>query len=1010
MLSKEQYSKINTIYSNLDKTSEFEIMFNNYKKDNKLELNNFMNVLKYIKYLSDEKKYNLSEKISLDVIYGESKGNTYRVSINDIKNINSFLGLVHERKNHIIFSTLVSQYIDKDGYELIQKIKDKSNIVDIDEFDIRFRMSKELKVDNIDKLKQLPMSECDNIMFRYKQRITLQLTDSLVIDMTIVRSSSLIKDLHTVDKNFEIEIDYSPVGKKTSLDDIIKYTEDIKKVLSGNNILVNKTDSNNIITNYKKLVYGSDNLNFNNLYSMQPVSAEVQHIIDNIPNKYSATDKADGEKYQLYIDDKEAYLISNNLHLKKLDSKKYNIKDLNKTVLEGELIYLEDKQKYMFMAFDCLYYKGQNIMSNSNLSKRYNLVVECCKHLYNNKKIYQVKEFNYSGKYELDKVKSHYKSEIKNFFDELNKNTDAIGENECFIHPKFFLFCQGASNSEIFAYSDLIWENCTKNSDVNCPYMLDGIILTPLDQKYTREKQSIKLNIYKYKPPETNSIDIYIKFQRNKDTGGYLDIFDNQLTDMEFSTFRVVNFYVGENIDGVEKPVPFMPNNNNSQAYFPIINGQVRDVEGNIVQDNSVIEVIYNNDNSIPHNYRWSILRTRWDKTESVMRYKKKYGNYKTIAENVWKSMMEAVTINEIKNLAKEDAYEGQMAILRSRLTTTTIKAERASNKYYQLQTNIIKPMRQWHNWIKSCIIHLFAAPKADTQDGNIERQLYLDIGCGRGGDLEKAYHARVKEYVGFDYDYEGLFSTIDSITVRYNKAKNRYPDFPKATIFHADGKALLNSTAQSKAIPSMSEKNKKIIDSVFNGKNKFDVMSSQLVIHYLFESQTSVDNLVQNIKNNLNVGGYVLLSLFDGDIIHNSFTNDKITSMYTDDEGNRQKLFEIIKKYDGELKDEPGQTIDVQMRWISEDDYYSEYAVSKSYMIKTMKKAGCRLVDTDSFKNLYTINKMFFTETVKYESDPRNKKFYQNAGSFFGELKGIDKESMKYSFLHRYYIFQKIN
>ena len=64
--------------------------------------------------------------------------------------------------------------------------------------------------------------------------------------------------------------------------------------------------------------------------------------------------------------------------------------------------------------------------------------------------------------------------------------------------------------------------------------------------------------------------------------------------------------------------------------------------------------------------------------------------------------------------------------------------------------------------------------------------------------------------YVGFDYDYEGLFSTIDSITVRYNKAKNRYPDFPKATIFHADGKALLNSTAQSKAIPSMSEKNKK--------------------------------------------------------------------------------------------------------------------------------------------------------------------------------------------------------
>ena len=96
-------------------------------------------------------------------------------------------------------------------------------------------------------------------------------------------------------------------------------------------------------------------------------------------------------------------------------------------------------------------------------------------------------------------------------------------------------------------------------------------------------------------------------------------------------------------------------------------------------------------------------------------------------------------------------------------------------------------------------------------------------------------------------------------------------------------------------------------------------------------------------------------------------------------------------------------------MKWISEDDYYSEYAVSKKLMIKTMKKAGCRLVDTDSFKNLYTINKMFFTETIEYESDPRNKKFYENAGTFFRDLKGVDKESLKYSFLHRYYIFQKV-
>ena len=38
------------------------------------------------------------------------------------------------------------------------------------------------------------------------------------------------------------------------------------------------------------------------------------------------------------------------------------------------------------------------------------------------------------------------------------------------------------------------------------------------------------------------------------------------------------------------------------------------------------------------------------------------------------------------------------------------------------------------------------------------------------------------------------------------------------------------------------------------------------------------------------------------------------------------------------------------------------------------MKKAGCRLVDTDTFKNVYEINKPYFTEVIKYEENPKNK------------------------------------
>ena len=138
MLSPTNKSQISELFLSIDKDDEFEIMFNNYKQDNPLPLVDFMNVMKYIKHKSDAEKLELKETIQLDVFYTD-----YRITIDGMKTINDFLGLVHQRKNNNIISILVSQYLDKDGFTLIRKEKDVKNKIDIDTVDIRFRKSNE---------------------------------------------------------------------------------------------------------------------------------------------------------------------------------------------------------------------------------------------------------------------------------------------------------------------------------------------------------------------------------------------------------------------------------------------------------------------------------------------------------------------------------------------------------------------------------------------------------------------------------------------------------------------------------------------------------------------------------------------------------------------------------------------------------------------------------------------------------------------------------------------------
>jgi len=1011
MFSSGVLTQVKSIFNKVAKNEEFEIMFNNYKSDNTLSIVKWMDVIKYLRWRSDDEKLKLVEEKSLDISYSYENQKNYRITITGMESINKILNLVHTRQNNIIFSILVTQFSKDENFKFINKMKDPKNIVDIDSFDIRIRKSVEEPI-NEKKLKELsnvPIGDSDKILYRYKQRFSLILLDDkdekAQIDLTIVKSSKNPNDLQFVSKSYELEIDF--MGTKPTdkhFDMLMKEIEKIKQVMEGTNKLISKDEMKNIIENYKKITYGLSSDSSLNLYSMQPISAEVNHVIDKIPNKYSVTDKADGEKYQLFIFEENVYLISTNLNVKKINK---TIKGFNNTIIEGELIHLTSKNIYLFMGFDCLIFNGKDVRNDVLLSNRLKYVNDTLTALQNGKS-YVSKP--YDGKFDMDKQEKHYTNEIEKYFEFLNKLISSSEKGDYLFHSKLFIFPTGANNSEVFLYAYLLWYGCTQSNKVACPYYLDGIIFTGLQQKYTRDKREHVLPIYKYKPPENNSIDVYLQFDINTETGRYLEVFDNslQLKMGASQSFRVSKFLVGDLIGNKEVPVPFMKEENNHEVFFPLDRGEVRDVEGNFVQDNTVIEVIYVNNQNIPHQYRWSILRTRWDKTESVIRDQKKYGNFKDVAIKTWKSMKEAVTIDEIKKLSHISTYDSQLALLKSRIDTTLITSDRAQDKYYQEISNLCKPMRSFHGWVKSILLYTYCVGIRENRDGKFRKSTVLDIGCGRGGDIQKFYHARVGDYLGIDVDYEGLFASTDSAVSRYNYLKSKFPDYGKMTYIQADGSLPLKSEVQSKRLNNMTQDNKNNIDKYFNGKTKYDIITSMFAIHYLFNTSESIDNLVNNINLYLKVGGFIVLTLFDANQLTKLLNGgESYASYFTDDNGQKTKLFEITKKFTGPIKDEPGQTIGVFMKWLNQNEL-PENVVTSKLMCKTMERAGCSLIETDLFENIYNINKSWFKDVVPTEENFKNKKYYEDVAKFYENLKGADKESKSYSFLNRYYIFQK--
>lgn len=1002
-----------------DEYNSIENMLNLFKKDKEIELEvsfrgvnygNYMRILEHYANMVDDKNITVTESLDVSIVLPD--GNTYRTSILNNDKIDEFTKKYVKANNTEIQKYILSLKPGND-IEIIYKDRGSADKVFIDDLNILFKTTREIPVTkNTDKP---TLNGTEKILFRYKQRASFILNDNVRLDVTLAKESPNIVGLGTRNAIYEIEME--AMNRKIGIDVLFSNVEEVLKIVQDSDTIIGKTEAKEVLHAYQTLL--GIKTSSTHLDSRNVISIETQHIVKFVPNNYAITDKADGDRYFMFIRETGVYLLTINLVIKKTNLKPE--KEYIDTLLDGELI--KNENGAMYMAFDVVYAKGIDYRFNEKVSLTQRIIVlaDIIKNAFGN----FIDFPDYAEKntdMELEKIKKFYTKQLEKYWKEFH--TRLAKNKTIFVARKIYFIPYGIDPSEVFMYADMVWKLYVYNKLT--PYKLDGIIYTPINSPYMIKTNAENLDSvpleYKWKLPSQNSIDFYIEIEKNLD-GSESIYYDNTVTHGSGRAYKICRLFVGIIKGSEEKPIQFKIAGREQKANIYLVDGEARDIEGKLIEDKTVVEFAFDNTKTdIDDAYKWIPLKTRYDKTESVQKYHKRYGNNLNIAIRIWRTINNPITEENIASLGNPATYDKEMA----RLTKTSIAPPKTPTQaYYQKRTAMATGMRAFNNWVKSNMIMTYAKG----------RQNVLDIGCGRGGDLIKFVNAGVQEYVGIDIDNNGLYVINDSAYNRYKNLKNTHKNVPLMYFINADARGLFTVTNQESIIPNMSDANKKLITKYLSGNKKYSVINCQFTLHYYLSDALSWKNFCQNINDHIDTNGYMLITCFDGKLIYDKMQGkQKMTVSYIDNTGKKNIFFEINKIYNDKDVQDLGMAIDLYNSLISNPGTYQrEYLVFPEFLTRSLKEnCGLELIETDTFYGLFNLYKNYFTQEngEQIATDMSSKKyeeikdFYVSLAPVFNmhdkmgdniqniisveEPTGIAIASFKLSMLNRYYIFKR--
>jgi SAM-dependent methyltransferase len=819
---------------------------------------------------------------------------------------------------------------------------------------------------------------------RLKRRFSFMLSPRFRLDITAVRFAAFaaharIADVMAAPETYEFEVECIAEGnaKAPTTDDAFKVSDEtdalarellghfsmVLKLVDDSEVAMANSAKRSVLELYQSLARARS------FAGPKPATLEIANLLSGefaLPNAtaplldhaYTVTEKADGERRLLLIDDEmRLFTIDDRMRVHAMSASLRASEP--RCLLDGEFVTSTDPgQPAVFAVFDAYVADGKDV----------------------------------SGLPLVDGSAAGKKKEQGACRVAIAKRVLAgLPDDRVFV--KTFLYGAGgagkpAARAKAPPKTASILEQAgevLRRRDAGLfPYEIDGLIFTPaaLPVGGSFQMQGGQggghwsrartwREVLKWKPPESSTIDFQVQLRSGAGAPsnaawllvGYNDEGANGTRSLR-SFLAAMALGKGAGGNGKNAPHPsgaqyearpfaFMEPPPSGGGAAPLHEAQLpidlRCENGDLITDGCVVEFRYAGAPSAHRPENWRPTRVRFDKTESSLSTGRVTANNYHTAMSVWRTILYPVTEAVVAGREKLDQAATRAAMLESVYFIARMRSDEGG----------MVPMRKFHSFVKTLLISSLAPSPAPR---------IFDFGVGKAGDLHKWVRAGASKVVGVDKFAANLTDPANGAFARMLQARERgEAALPDVLFFPADAAGpLFEEEEAGGANNVMDPDTAALANAAFLGRRAqgdaddevsrsvlgmaragtFDLAACMFAMHYFFETPERLEGLCRNVATALRPGGVFVGVGPDGDAIAKLLLeSDGGVAEGREASAAGRLLWRITRRYDpAEAKsgeEACGRQVDVFVESIGQE--IPEYLMYYKTLVRAMHDAGLR-------------------------------------------------------------------